>query len=215
MPDTPIWEWNPKTKEYENTQTGTKVTPKELFDLRQQFVDSQKSVLDGMSEKLRKGNITLEQYETAVKDSIRKTYNVMYCAGAGGRNNMTPSDWGKIGAMLKDQYGQNGFLKGFMEQIASGNLSQAQINARMNLYLKSADEALWKGMTKELPVRLPAYPGDGSTSCMVNCMCSWFIAPVEGGYDCYWRLGQAEHCPDCMRRASDWAPYRIRVSGGE
>ena len=113
--------------------------------------------------------------------------------------------------MLKEQYR---YLNAFMQQIARGELSNAQIVMRMNMYINSANEALWRAITRDLPLELPAYPGDGSTRCLVNCQCEWEILPRDDGYDCFWRLGAAEHCSDCLTRASEWNPYKIRVSGG-
>lgn len=211
----PLWIWNDKLKRYRNTQNGQFIGIDRMNELRDTYMQQQKTICATYAEKYRMGNISLQQLESNVKDLLKSTYIDMYAMGAGGRNSMTQKDWGKIGSMLKEQYGASGYLKGFMEQIAMGNLSEAQIAARLNMYVNSANEALWKGYANDLPLNLPAHPGDGSTICLTACRCSWFIAPVEGGYDCYWRLGQAEHCPDCMRRASDWAPYRIRVSGGE
>lgn len=212
MPDRPLWEWNDKTKRYRNTKTGQFIGVDGMNALRPEYLRRQKDVLSGYVESLRKNRITLESFTDKVKGVLKDTYIDLYAMGAGGRNNMTQSDWGKIGAMLKQQYGQGKYLEGFMNQIAEGKLSEAQITARLQMYLNSANEALWKGITKGLPVDLPAYPGDGSTQCLTNCQCNWDVIEVEGGYDCYWRLGIAEHCPDCVERADKWNPYRIRIT---
>ncbi len=213
MPD-PLWVWEDDLKRYRNTSTGRFIGAKDMQDLRIQFMDQQKASISTLLTRYHDGSIDIFELEQNIKDIIKTTYIDMYAMGAGGRNNITQADWGRIGAMLKEQYGVDGYLKNLMNQLANGEISYAQANARLKMYINSANEALWKGFTKDIPLDLPAYPGDGSTVCLTNCQCEWEIVPVENGYDCYWRLGAAEHCPDCLARAREWNPYKIRITGG-
>jgi hypothetical protein len=50
---------------------------------------------------------------------------------------MTQADWGSIGGMLKEQYK---YLDGFANDIASGDMTEAQIAARAQMYINSARE---------------------------------------------------------------------------
>ena len=209
-----LWTWDPRAKRYRNTKTGQFIGIEQMNNLRQDFFYMQKQRVASLTTQYNNAEINLHQFESQVKTIIKETYIDMYAMAKGGRNNLTQADWGRIGAMLKQQYGQNGYLANFMRQIANGQLSEAQIVARMNMYINSANEAMWRGYASDLPIDLPAYPGDGSTVCLTNCQCAWDIRPVEGGYDCYWVLGYAEHCPDCVRRESEWNPYSIRIEAG-
>ena len=211
--DKPLWVWEEKLQRYRSTKTGQFIGIEKMQSLRVEFMETQKSLLTNLMTDYHNKKIDIFKLDNDIKDILKKTYIDMYSMGAGGRNNMTQSDWGKIGAMLKKQYGANGYLKNLLNQIANGEVSYAQVNARLNMYINSANQALWKGYAKDLP-DLPAYPGDGSTVCLTNCQCQWEIIEVEGGWDCYWRLGAAEHCPDCMERAGTWNPYRIRIEVG-
>lgn len=66
-----------------------------------------------------------------------------------------------------------------------------------------------RGGRDQLP-DLPAYPRDGSTVCRVHCRCEWRIKKVSAVYyEATWKLGQAEHCPDCIERAKVWSPISI------
>lgn len=214
MEDKPLWIWEDKLRRYRNTDTGQFIGIDQMNVLRDQYMARQKSILAGLSEKLRNNQTDIQSFEKSVKQVIKDTYTDMYAMGAGGRNSMSHKDWGKIGSMLKDQYGQNSYLKGFIEQISNGQLSQAQIDARLKMYVNAANESLWKGYASDLPLELPAYPGDGSTVCLTNCQCTWDIRRTETGYDCYWTLGASEHCPDCIENASKWNPYHIEVRAG-
>jgi hypothetical protein len=206
-----LWYWDEIVKRYRNPETGRFVGITEMNALRPLFINWQKDRLVGLVNVYEAGSINIRAFEKQVKSILRDTYKDLYAMGAGGRNGMTPKDWGRLGAMLKEQYR---YLNPFLDQIARGDLSNAQISARLKMYINSANEALWKAYTRDFPLELPAYPGDGSTACLVNCQCEWEIIQREDGYDCFWRLGAAEHCPDCMVRASEWNPYKIRITGG-
>lgn len=212
MADKPLWIWEPDLKRYRDTKTGRFIGIDQMNELRPVFLDQRKAEMTNLVTSYKDGKIDIFTLESKIKANLKQTYIDMYVMGKGGRNNMTPADWGSIGGMLKEQYR---YLEGMMKQIASGELSPAQVASRLKMYENSSNEALWRGYLSDLPLDLPAYPGDGSTVCLTNCQCEWEIVEIEGGYDCYWQLGASEHCPDCIERAERWNPYRIRISGGE
>lgn len=98
--------------------------------------------------------------------------------------------------------GQLPYLRQFATDVQAGRLSDAQIAARAGLYAGATRVTYYAG--RWYGRGLPAYPADGGTACLVNCKCSW----AERGGMMYWELGAAEHCPDCLSRAAQWAPYR-------
>lgn len=210
MPTKPLWYWDDRVKRYRDPTTGRFIGIAQMNELRPQFINQQKDRLTGLVNVYESEAIDFPTFRSTVVDYLRQTYRDMYVMGAGGAKSMTPSDWGKLGAMLKEQYR---YLNPFMDQIERGKLSNAQITARLKMYINSANEALWRGFARDIPIDLPAYPGDGQTACLTNCQCTWDIQQVPDGYDCYWRLGAAEHCPDCVENAARWNPYRIRITG--
>ena len=117
---------------------------------------------------------------------------------------MTQADWGRLGAEVRKQYEHVGGSAG---EIAAGNLSPAQVAARSQLYTQAATASYERGRAAAHRLVLPAYPGDGSTQCRVNCKCHWRIVEDETAWNCYWTLGKAEHCEDCVAREATWAPY--------
>lgn len=207
----PLWIWEDNTRRYRNTKTGRFIGINQMQDLRREFVDQQKVVIQGLIERyLDNPNRTnAKALNKDIRNIIKETYIDLYAMGAGGRNSMSHRDWGRIGAMVKEQYG---YLNNLIDQLAKGDISPAQANARLKMYANSANEALWKGYSKDMPP-LPAYPGDGSTVCLTNCQCTWEIVEVPNGFDCYWRLGVAEHCPDCIWRSQNWNPYHLDYGG--
>lgn len=73
---------------------------------------------------------------------LKRLHTQMMALGRGGWEQVTFSDWGRVGAKLKGEYG---FLQGFMQEIADGKLSEAQIAARLEMYSSGAWSSYWKG----------------------------------------------------------------------
>lgn len=206
MPEQSLWIWDNVSKRYRDTATGQYVGIEHMSMLRDEFADQQKIVLRSYTEMYLAKEIGLGEYQASIKRIIKDTYIDMYAMAVGGRNNMNQSDWGRIGAIVKEQYH---YLDGLIRQIENGEISPNQAMARLGMYINSANEAMWRGRAANLGIRLPAYPGDGSTQCLVNCRCEWDIVELEAGvYDCYWRLGAAEHCDDCVARSIEWNPWK-------
>lgn len=104
---------------------------------------------------------------------------------------------------------QSQYLDGFGS--AAGGLTPAMGAARAGMYAAALTLPFWWGRTRYL--ELPAYPGDGSTTCLSRCKCHWEIVPLDedaGDYDCTWVLGLAEHCSDCVDRSMAWRPLQVR-----
>ena len=212
MPENkPLWYWDDSVKRYRSPVTGRFIGIDDMNGLRAEFMESQKERVEGVTNVYAAEAIDFKTYRNQVTDIIRQTYVDLYAMGAGGRNNLTAKDWGSIGGMLKEQYG---YLNPFMDQIEAGELSQAQITVRLKMYINSASEAFWRAFARDIPIDLPHYPGDGSTACLTNCQCRWDIQFVPGvGYNCYWILGEAENCDDCIARTKEYNPYFISITG--
>ena len=206
MPEQSLWVWDERVNQYRETATGRFIGIEKMNSLRDVYQEQQNAVLKSFTQDYIDGNITIQQYSDQCRKIIKNTYIDMYSMGRGGRNNMSQADWGRVGGMLKEQYS---YFDKLMGQIERGEISPAQAMARLKMYINSANEAMWRGYVSNLPFKLPAYPGDGSTECLTNCRCEWYIVQIEGvGYDCYWRLGEAEHCGDCVEHSTEWNPWK-------
>jgi len=42
-----------------------------------------------------------------------------------------------------------------------------------------------------------------------NCQCHLEIDETDEEWQVTWVLGAAEHCPDCVRLASNWTPLKV------
>jgi hypothetical protein len=204
------WLWDRARNVYqrlrgENVEKITEATP----NLRDRFlvVEQRTGWLNGLSEELVNGDISIQRWVLRFRDRLKDAYINEYMLARGGRSAMTQRDWGRLGRMLRDQYG---YLDRFAQDVAAGRLSKDQIQARSEMYFKSARQAYERGHEEALGMpTLPAYPGDGSTVCLSNCQCHWDVRQTEDEWLATWTLGAAEHCPDCIERANRWAPLRF------
>ena len=205
------WQRDTNERLYYNTEDEEYMARATVVDYRDRIVATAGPVTDTLGMLTVEGPLSPQDWRAAMREEIKREYINQYLLGIGGRSQMTQEDWGRIGGMLKEQYGH---LDKFYDQIVAGKLSEAQIAARSRMYSASAREAFerangqaWGGPP------LPAYPGDGSTDCLTNCACSWEIISVEvveeeTRWMCYWRLGfvKTEHCAACENAALEWNP---------
>jgi hypothetical protein len=117
-----------------------------------------------------------------------------------------------VGWLLREQYR---YLDNFIEEIASGKLSEGQIRARARMYIDAAHEAFERARSEAFGLPLmPAYPGDGQSRCLTKCRCNWRHEEVREhgkltGWRSTWQLNPADHCDDCVSNAKLWAPLIV------
>jgi len=175
----------------------------EMIDIRNEYGNKKADFAASMAVDLFDGNINIQQWTLQFRDELKRTYINQYMSGRGGVNNMTQADWGSIGGQLRNQYR---YMNDFAAQIARGDLSAAQIEARMKLYFNSSTQAYERGQSASVGLSLPQYPGDGQTQCRTNCKCEWVHVEFDDRIESTWTLNPAEHCPDCVRNSQTWNP---------
>lgn len=163
--------------------------------------------LDRLAENLYSGRITLGMWEEDMRTRLRIYLTGAGMIGKGDHENMTPSDWGRIGAHLKKQYQ---WLHGFSKAIYGKRetISLAAIKARAHLYADAGNTVATDIQAGDLRDQLPWLPGDGSTACLQACACEWLLhveeeRPQEGVKTvmAVWTLNMSvEHCEDCVPR---------------
>ena len=182
-----------------------------LFTLRRDmFFD----LSDNLAEQLFTGDISLGEWQETFKDSLRQYYSSAAAIGKGGWDEMSFADWGRLGPVMKDQYG---YLQGFAEHVSENRetVSLKYIKARARLYGEGAGfgSALMEAGTV-FESLLPFLPRDGSTDCLNRCHCRWenTISSRDGQWfqvKSIWLLGIADHCPTCIGRNGHTVSNRI------
>lgn len=206
-----MWEWVQKAKQFINRAINRVLSRPEIQKLITRNQEIYLGNIDNLVTSLITDEISVGEWENSMRTLIKREYIQLYLLGRGGRDQMTRKDYSSIGGMLgRDQFK---YLHQFATQITNGELTPGQILARSRMYVRSAREAYNRAQGRAYGIpdgALPAYPGDGK-ACegLVNCQCQWDIKEVYGGWNCYWRLGEAEHCKLCIKHEKDWNPFYV------
>lgn len=206
------WVWDNASHRYRNTATGQYIGQRQMTELRDQFASAKREAAVDLAADLASGSKSVQEFEVEFRREIKTAFVDQYVLGKGGRNNMTQSDWGAVGRMVRDQYA---YAHDFARDIAEGKLSQAQIAQRAGLYYDSSTQAFEQGRSAGYGVpTLPEYPADGSQQCRSNCKCRWEIKETDEAWECTWKLNAAaEHCSSCSDNAARWNPLVVLKAG--
>lgn len=194
------WKWNEKAARYMWVNGKTRFLSRaQVMSWVDASLRASTQATSTLAQLAHDKMLSPADWQTAMRREIKDEYIRQYLLGRGGRDQMTSKDWGKLGAMLKEQYK---YLDGFQADVAAGNLTQDQIRARSEMYVNSAREAYERtqgavaerwGADQERWVIDPTaencgdciayqaegwqaigyfpFPGDGSTQCLTNCRC--------------------------------------------
>ncbi len=132
--------------------------------------------LDNLTRNLYQGRITVAQWQIGVASELKDAHLAQSMFAVGGRNNMTQANFGRVGGVLADEYR---YLTRFANQIANGDISEAQALARIRQYGNATQQSYYREYANATP----------------------------NNEQIYWRLSPAEHCPDCLDLASN-SPYK-------
>lgn len=166
-----------------------------------------------LAEQLAIGRITIDQWQRAMQDELRRYHLVAAIIAAGGVALATAATLAIASRRSNEQIG---FLNRFANELRSGVFpvdALARLRQRARSYSGAGEATFGESQDQAVGMpRLPAYPKDHQTDCVHNCRCRWEKKQLEGNgnWDCYWILGDANHCEQCPRRAVVWNPLKIR-----
>ena len=179
--------WEKVTARYRDKATGRFIAEQVLVNLAESFTGFTQDNLTSITDKMISGKISLADWQRQFAQELKDAYIVNAQIGRGGKNAMTQSDYGRIGQRLRGEYK---YLNDFAKEIASGDLSAAQIQARVDQYAAGTRKAYYDGRT---------------------------AACKAGGFTEERRvLNPAEHCEDCLDYAGKgWQPIGTLPEPGE
>lgn len=191
-------------------RSGTFVGDAKMLQLRDGYIALRKDATNTLAQQVANKTINAQQWTLAMRQEIKTNMINQYMLAHGGRNSMTPADWGRVGQMCKQQYD---FLDRFASDVAAGRYTEQQIAARARMYVEASAQAFERGkvLARGMP-DLPVYPSDGGTACLSNCKCSWTIREFDDRWECRWSLADAEHCAGCVERAARFSPLVVQRS---
>jgi len=199
------YSYDPLRRQYRDDGTGEYIDFDVIVELAQGYSDSLVNDAYSLAEGLET-DLELDRWMDDAVTLVDDAFIAAYLLGVGGLTMLDDNRKSQLGGTLAAQYD---YLNGFAGAIALGTMSRAQVGARLALYMRAAMSNLWRGRASAYDLILPAYPGDGSTECVVNCHCAWRIVDEGDSWAAYWELGVTEHCATCQERATVWYPYRV------
>lgn len=113
MPD---YGWN--GTRYFDRDTGRFISSSAVRDALESVMDASAIRMNIITEQLTRGEISLANWQTSMMQNIKIIHTNAAIAANGGFAQMTQSDWGFAGRLIRTQYER---LDKFAQQIANGN----------------------------------------------------------------------------------------------
>lgn len=197
------WGFDVKAKRYRDLSSGKFLGKKSVVAIRDAVVAAATADARALAERAVRGEITTDEFRAGMRVALRNAHVAEYALGRGGVNAMTPSDFGKVGRALRDQYA---YLNRFALEIEAGMLSEAQAAARASTYTGAGVTSFEQGQASAWGATTPILPGQDCYG-MGNCRCSLSYKETETTIEITWNLGGTNPCPVCQQHAGDFSPY--------
>ena len=144
----------------------------------EKLVDGRIGKLEGklkqFTRMLANGNITLDQWQSSVREAIKAAHIQAAIIGHGGRSGMGSAEYGRVGQRLRLEYD---YLQRFAGDLLRGAVSAPMALGRIGLYAQSVRGSYWLGAE---------------------------LREQAQGYSLMRRIldDQAQHCSDCLAFAA-------------
>lgn len=206
-PLTPDIVWDERAGRYASASTGRYIASRLVKDELEKVIIRSGENIAAASEALRAGSIGLAEWQTTMMREVKLAHVASAAAANGGWAQMSQSDWGFTGNLIKKQYQ---WLDRFAGQIASGEQPlDGRMMVRAKMYAEAGRgtyeqtrhryQANNNGMTEERRVRTAdeSCPGCleqaklgwqpfgtldpiGAEECKTHCKCHFEYRRLEG-----------------------------------
>ena len=204
MPTRPLedrYAWQPSagtTGRYRDRATGRFVSELSVRSDLDKYIAAKNKGLDALTGQLRNREISLADWQLQMRAEIKSMHLNAAMVANGGRDQMTPADWGRTGRELRNQYE---YLDKWAADIASGKAPlDGRANWRAKLYGQASRGtyeqqrramAADNGNTEEMRVKharescngciqyagywapIGTLPMIGSQDCATSCLCTF------------------------------------------
>lgn len=183
----PGYWFDPRTHNYHTRLASGRqqfVARAEVMRLLEAQVNAKEQLLSSITQQAIDGRLSPAVWQATMQQELKRLYLQNRALGAGGWDRLTAQDYGHIGGRLQSEYRH---LRNMAQQIAAGEVSEAQALNRLRMYLGNARREYWLA---ERDHRRPT-----RADRMI----------IERR-----RLGIADHCKDCIRYAQmGWQPANV------
>jgi len=125
---------------YADGRLGQMVSASSLQDLVTGLSDKSGARFAGLAGDVAAGRILPADFQRAMMSELKSLHNSAAALGRGGWSQMTRNDWLSNARMLKGEYR---YLANFAQELAAGNLTEAQARARAASYADTAFSRYW------------------------------------------------------------------------
>lgn len=180
IPPASRYKWSEKAGRYKDKKTGRFVSPSVVKRALESVIKAANKDMQRLSTQLNNKQITIRDWQDGMKNLIKISHTAAACAARGGWAQMSRSDWGAVGNLIKIQ---NRYLRDFAKDVRRKKQPLGKgLSRRAKMYADAARatfeatrrryEELMNGKTKERRI-----------------------------------LGAADHCKDCVAEArKGWKP---------
>ena len=169
--------WSESAQRFIDLITGRFVSAEHVREVMTARINESFTVLKDFGEALVSGAADVSEWELAVRVELKNIHTQMAALASGGWDNVTPQQWGTVGARLKVQYQK---LNELSLALSRGEISEAEFRRRMDMYARGA----WGSY----------YDAER-------------IMKEDAGYTEEIRnLGGGDNCRTCLGEAGRWAP---------
>lgn len=186
---TPRYGYSDRARRYINLDTGRFVSWRRgVRPALDQVVSRSQARLKSLSRDLVGGGVSLAEWQTAMMREIKTIHTLSATIARGGWAQMTPADWGRVGQLVRGEYG---YLRTFAAQIASGE----------------------QPLTGEVVRRAASYANAGVKTMEIERK---QVMVEAGALWAKNILGVADHCAGCLAETRrGWVPVGLLVPVGQ
>lgn len=195
------YNYDDRAGRWRDPATGRFISESNVVSEMERHQDATFNTLENLTRQLYNNDITLEQWQISTASELKDAHLAQSMFANGGKNNMTPANYGRVGGVLRSEYR---FLQNFANDIANGKVSEAQALARIRQYGRATKQSYWREYKEKSgglvqwnlnpaehcgdclnlasggdfgngiyePDRLSTVPGAGDTACRGNCKCT-------------------------------------------
>jgi hypothetical protein len=155
---------------------GRIISAPQARDILDRTLDNAADPVRELAAQLREGNIALEDWRLAMQQQIKNAHIVAAVMQRGGWDNMTQSDWGRVGQIIRTQYD---YLEGFARDIMDGT--------------QRLDGTLYRRALSYINAGRDTYNTFGR------------LIAMDSGYSVVGSaLNPADHCAECVEYDGHW-----------
>lgn len=171
--------WSERAGRYRNQSTGRFVSGVEVRAAIDRAIEASAKRVNQLSISLKENRINLSEWQVKMMQELKAAHIANAAAARGGFAQLTQSDLGRIGAIIKEQLG---YLGNFARQIESGEQKlDGRFLLRSQMYIEKGRstyhaferlEYLSRGFTQEKNIR---HATDSCAGCIGESARGWVM----------------------------------------